>query len=217
MKQYILGFLKNLFSLNISLLSLIDNKSQINNKARIHRFAKIINSKIGRYSYVCGKSLIINAEIGNFCSIASNVSVGPANHTISLLSTSPIFTEKKNAIGFSWSKDNSLKPKSKKTLIGSDVWIGEGVKILNGAKIGTGAIIGAGAVVTRDVPPYAVVGGTPAKIIKYRFDKETIETLLQLEWWNWEDSKLSSNLYLFRNENFQEDLTKLLINSNPPK
>ena len=80
---------------------------------------------------------------------------------------------------------------SKKTVIGNDVWTGRNATILAGVRIGNGAVIGAGAVVTKDVPPYAIVGGVPAKIIKYRFSPEQIEAMEQIQWWNWDDQTIA--------------------------
>ncbi len=94
-------------------------------------------------------------------------------------------------------------------IIGNDVWIGSNVLIIGGIKIGDGAIVAAGAVVTKDVPPYAIVGGIPARIIRFRFDKEQINKLLELKWWNKDDDWLIKNNYLFCNvEMFFENRNK---------
>lgn len=198
MVQYIKGLIKNLFNPAVSLFAFVDNKSRIHKKAKVYRKAKIVNSIIGKYSYICKNTGVINSEIGNFCSIASGVSIGPANHTTYLVSTSPVFTEKRNAVGRSFSPDSSLKYMPKRTIIGSDVWIGGKATIMQGIRIGDGAVIGAGAVVTKDVPPYAIVGGVPAKIIKYRFNQQLIQKLSKIKWWEWEDEKIKANLSMFR-------------------
>ena len=127
-------------------------------------------------------------KIGAFCSIGKNVVIGHGKHPINYLSTSPYlyFDE----LGFKKSKQISheefwdLEPVE----IGNDVWIGEGVFIKNGIKVGDGSVIGARAVVTKDVPPYAIVAGCPAKILKYRFDEKTIKELLELRWWELSDN-----------------------------
>ena len=94
----------------------------------------------------------------------------------------------------------------KKVIIGNDVWIGSHALILGGVKIGDGAVIGAGAVVTKDVPPYAVVGGVPARIIKYRFSQEIIDKLLEIKWWNLPENILKENIKLFQTDNITFDL-----------
>jgi hypothetical protein len=84
-------------------------------------------------------------------------------------------------------------------IVGNDVWVGAGAIILSGVKIGSGAIVGAGAVVVNDVPPYAIVAGNPARIIKFRFTQEQIEKLLKIGWWDWEESKIRENIdYFYR-------------------
>lgn len=173
--------------------ALVDGRSEISPKARIYRNAHIINSTIGRYSYVGIGSWICETDMGAFCSIASNVNIGLGNHTMSLLSTSPIFTEKHNATGYSWISE-SVAPPFRRVKIGNDVWIGYGAMILGGVNIGDGACIGAGAVVTKDVPPFAIVGGCPAKIIKYRFSPSTIERILDERWWDRPDEELKSSI-----------------------
>ena len=97
-----------------------------------------------------------------------------------------------------------------KTTIGNDVWIGNGAIVINGVKVGDGAIIGAGAVVTKDVPPYCIVVGSPARVIKKRFDDAVIERLLKVQWWNWPLEKIAENERLLRGEELTEaNLQKL--------
>lgn len=194
---YLKGLLRYLLQRGVSLGALVDDRSCINHKAKVNRSARIINSSIGRYSYIGIGSWVCETDMGAFCSIASNVNIGLGNHTMSLKSTSPIFTEARNATGYSWIKQ-SVAPPFKRVKIGNDVWIGYGALILGGVTIGDGACIGAGAIVTKDVPPYAIVGGVPAKILKYRFSENTIDELLKEKWWNKADSELKKEIRYFQ-------------------
>ena len=159
---------------------------------------QLILVNLGKHTYVQKRTIIVNAEIGKFCSIASNVSIGPGIHKIDGVSTHPAFFLKNTPLMKTF-VDKDLFESSKKSIIGHDVWIGEKVVILDGIKIGTGAIVAAGAIVTKDVEPYAVVGGVPAQHIKYRFDSETIELLLKSEWWNYPEEWFEINSELMLN------------------
>lgn len=133
--------------------------------------------------------------IGKFCSIACGAKFlfNSANHTLSSLATYtfPIFYEEwgldKKDVASSWDNKGDI-------VIGSDVWIGFEAVILSGVTIGDGAIIGARALVTKDVPPYAVVGGVPAAPIKMRFDERTVEALLKIRWWEWPEERIKRNI-----------------------
>lgn len=129
--------------------------------------------EIGDYSYVNRNSSLENCSIGKYVSISSGVYISPWEHPLNCITTHPI--------GYSESFKNHHR---KRTIIGNDVLISLNCIILEGIRIGDGAVVGAGAVVTKDVEPYEVVAGVPAKHIKYRFDKEICTELLETEWWN---------------------------------
>lgn len=152
--------------------------------------ANLINVHLGAYSYIAANSSIRNTTIGRYCSIGSNVKSGLAYHPTNGFSTSPLFYSAKGQCGIKLI-ENNIVDEYYNVAIGNDVFIGSGVTILGGVKIGDGAIVAAGSVVVKDVPPYAVVGGVPARILKYRFDESTIERLLKSEWWNLPVSKLN--------------------------
>lgn len=94
------------------------------------------------------------------------------------------------------------KSEDERVFIGNDVWVGSHVLVKGGVHIGNGACVAAGAVVVKDVPPYAIVGGVPAKVIRYRFSPEIIQRLLELKWWNWDEKKLKDNISFFQRDNF---------------
>ena len=144
-------------------------------------------------------------KIGKFCSIACGAKFlfNSANHTLSSLSTYPfpLFFEEwgleRGDVTKAWDNKGDI-------IIGNDVWIGYEAVILAGVTIGDGAIIGTRAVVTKDVPPYTVVGGIPAKQIKRRFSEETISELLEIRWWNWSKEKIAKNIDAIQNGNIEQ-------------
>ena len=131
------------------------------------------------------------------------------NHPTSYITTNPFIYYKSRGIVTEDRLDLIDKEKNKKVIIGNDVWIGENVTLLPSVKIGNGAIISAGSIVTKDVPDYAIVGGVPAKIIKYRFSKEEIKILNDIKWWEWPNEKIKQNInYFTSNEEFFKLLSK---------
>ena len=164
---------------------------------------------LGDYSYIGGNSRIIHADIGKFCSIAGETRIGMGTHTLDNISTSPIFTEAKNGTKHSWVKESTINP-YKRVVVGNDVWIGVRTMVMGGVKIGDGAVIGAGSIVTKDVPPYAVVAGVPAKVIRFRFPQDQIDVLLAHPWWVLTEEKLRKRIELFQDsENIDEKIFKL--------
>lgn len=197
MLKYILGFFLNLFNPAVSLFAKIDNKSVISKKARVYGHVQVSSSTMGDYSYIGRNSRLIHTDVGKFCSIGGQSAIGMGTHTLDKLSTSPLFTEKNNATSHSWVRESIVMP-FKRTTVGNDVWIGQRVMIMGGVTVGDGAVIGAGAIVTKDVPPYAVVVGVPARVIRYRFSEETIELLNSIKWWNKDETMLKVNIDLFQ-------------------
>lgn len=181
----------------ISYFSYFDKESHISNKASLGRFVIFKNSSINDFSYIGPNSSIMNTEIGKYCSISKNVNIGLPTHPINFISTSPIFFSNSNATGYHWREDKVFEDMPKKVVIGNDVWIGLNVSILGGVKIGDGAIIGSHALVTKDVEPYTIVGGVPAKLIRKRFPDLTAQMLLKLGWWNKPEELLKKNIDLF--------------------
>jgi acetyltransferase-like isoleucine patch superfamily enzyme len=163
----------------------IDAVTKIESSCRILENCLVLNSTINSFSYLGRNSIVQNAKIGSFCSIANDVFIGLGAHPLTLFSTSPIFYRINNVFSRKLISENYIFPEYRPIEIGNDVWIGARAIILDGVRIGDGAVIAANAVVTKDVPPYAIVGGTPAKIIKFRLDKEKKQKLLISKWWEW--------------------------------
>ena len=209
MLKYIIGFLINLFNPAVSLFVKIDNKSKISRKAKIYGRVQVVHSTMGDYSYVGGNSRIIHTDIGKFCSISGETKIGMGTHTLEKISTSPIFTEAKNGTKHSWVKKSLVNP-FKRVIVGNDVWIGARTMVMGGVKIGDGAVIGAGSIVTKDISPYAVVAGVPAKVIRYRFPQAQIDALLANPWWNLPDEQLKECIELFQDStNINEKINEL--------
>lgn len=154
------------------------------------------NVSIGDYSYISGpRSYVEAASIGKFCSIARQTTIGVSGHDYTKVTTHPFIIDP--AYKFvSAAITESQKPAP---VIGHDVWIGMNCVVHRGVSIGHGAVVASDAVVTRDVEPYSIVGGNPARHLKYRFSPEIIEALLKTEWWNWNEDCLMKNLSSFNN------------------
>jgi phosphonate metabolism protein (transferase hexapeptide repeat family) len=149
-------------------------------------------STIGDYTYFAGDAQVMYATIGRFCSIASHVRINPGNHPMTRV-TQHHMTYRRAMFGFGeddaaifqWRREHLVS-------IGNDVWIGHAAIIMPGVTVGDGAVIGAQAVVTKDVPPYTIVGGVPAHAIRERFPREVAERLQRVAWWNWSRAELEA-------------------------
>lgn len=213
MIKYFLGLIKYLFNPAVSFFTKIDSHSEVDKRAKIYSGCQVTKSKIGRFSYLGKRSRLIHAEIGDFCSIAGGTIIGMGIHTMDYLSTSPIFTERKNGTKHSWINESIIDEPFKKVTIGNDVWIGTNVMVLGGVNIGDGAVVGAGALVTKDVPPYAIVGGVPAKIIRYRFSDDQITALRKIKWWDMSEYSIRNHVKLFQNKDIDTVIRELASDS----
>lgn len=145
--------------------------------------------QVGDYTIIQRDCHINNAVIGKFSSIGPGFSCGMGIHPTDGISSNAMFYSTSKLNGFSLTKKTKII-ENKKVIIGNDVYIGLNVTVLDGASIGDGAMIGAGAVVTKDIPPYAIAVGVPAKVVKCRFNEKQITELLKIEWWNFDIDKL---------------------------
>jgi phosphonate metabolism protein (transferase hexapeptide repeat family) len=170
---------------------------------------KMVETSMGDYSYIVNDGDVIYTTIGKFCSIAAQVRINPGNHPMwrasqshfSYRASAYFDGEQDEESFFDWRREHHVT-------IGHDVWIGHGVTILAGRKIGTGAIIGSGAVVSKDVEPYTIVGGVPAKVIGRRFPEKVAERLQSLAWWDWDHPTLHARLPDFRQLEIEAFLEK---------
>lgn len=163
--------------------------STIHPTSKLESGTSFNQSTMGRHSF-CGYDCDINeADIGNFVSIANGVVIGGGRHPMEWVGMSPVFYEGRDSVKAKFSTHR--RDPARRVLIESDVWIGRSAILLPGVEVGVGAVVGAGSVVTRSVPAYAVVGGNPARLIRYRFDEVTIQRLLGTRWWDLPDDRLS--------------------------
>lgn len=149
-------------------------------------------SRIGLRSSAGFYSVLRSAIIGKYCSISWFTTVGAVNHHFDTVTTHAFPVRRRFGL-----TDTEGSMPEKLTRVGNDVWIGCNVVVLPGVTIGNGAVVAAGSIVTKDVPPYAIVAGTPAKVLRYRWDEKTVERVSKLEWWDWDDEKIKDNLELF--------------------
>jgi chloramphenicol O-acetyltransferase type B len=176
------------------------SNANLEKNVQIYPRCHLHNVSLGRFSYISQNSILNLTEIGNFCSFGPYLICGFGEHPTDFLSTSPVFFSTLKQCGVSFSSENFFQ-ETKKITIGHDVWIGARVFIRDGVKIGHGVIIAAGSVVVKDVPDYAIVGGVPAKVIRFRFSNEIIQELLKIQWWNWPENHLrKAQLYFTKKD-----------------
>lgn len=158
--------------------------------------SEIKNSTIGSRTSIGRYTKVQFADIGKYCSISWDVTIGAIGHPLKSISTHAFPYRRQFGLC-----ESDIYLKHERCRIGNDVWIGCHVVIMPGVTVGSGAVIGAGAIVTHDVKPYEIVAGCPAKHIKYRFEEEIIDELLKIEWWNFPDKIIQDNILLFSPNN----------------
>jgi len=163
----------------------------------LFRNAILSDSILGAYSYVQSGSAIYNAEIGPFCSIAGDVTIGLGAHPTSMVSTNPVFYDNEQPLPKFFTKNQQFTLNLLRTVVGPDVWIGQGVMVKAGVRIGVGAVIGAGAIVTKDIPPYAIAAGNPCRPMRFRFSEDVCQRLLDSRWWELGEARLKELAPLF--------------------
>lgn len=179
-------------------LSKYYGNNSFGSNCRIYRSVLLNNVIIGNYSYVNTFTEISNTKIGAFCSIGSRAKIGGFGAHKMGISTHPSFYDPLPPTK-SFGTDNSFNP-YKKVKIGNDVWVGDGSIILDGVEVGDGAIIAAGSVVHKNVPPFAIVGGNPIQLIRYRFLEEDITKLVKSKWWDLHEEELNKLAPLMSND-----------------
>lgn len=211
-KRYIKNLILRLKAKNkfiiIDKTAMVSSINDWGNNIKIYEKCKIMNCIIDSFTYVAPGTSIANCKIGKFCSIGPDVKIAPGKHPVDFVSTSPMFFSTGKQVGITFS-DKNFYQENDSVEIGNDVWIGANCVILDGVKIGDGAIIAAGAILNNDVENYSIVGGVPAKFIKYRFEKNIREKLDNLKWWNNEEKWIKENYNDFNNiEDFAKKYLK---------
>lgn len=199
LKKYLLNFLsKKKFRKSISWFAFWDSSTYIPDNVYLAPFSRLMNCQVGKYTRIKPGCVLKNVTIGKYCSFANDIMIGLGQHPTFLLSTNSVFYKSGITDKFANKIDYDEEPR---TYIGNDVWIGNGAVVMDGVKIGDGAVVASRAVVAKDVPPYAVVGGVPAKILKYRFSQEVIDKLLKIRWWDLSDEDIQKALPIFTEKN----------------
>ncbi len=178
----------------------------LSNNVRVDRNNFLLHTRMGDYSYTGQFTVIMHSEIGKFCSISWGVTIGAGEHDYNKLTTHDFLYNKQYELN---KGDISYDRFEKPLKIGSDVWIGANATVIRGVCIGNGAVVGANSVVTKDVPPYAIVAGCPARIVKYRFSEKIISRLEQLEWWDLPPQVIKDSFELFSSNDIDLAIQKL--------
>ena len=186
------------------------NNTDLGAYTQIQAHSVLNDVTVGDFTYLAGYNQVDYAELGKFCSVASFVRINPGNHPAYSRVAQHHFTYRSSLFGFGEDDAGFFAWRRKdKVIIGHDVWIGHNASIMPGVTIGNGAVIGTGSVVTKDVEPYSIVAGVPAKKIKMRFNHDIIEKIECSGWWDWDYETLRERLPDFRN--MDEFIRKYLL------
>jgi len=175
----------------------LDPNSTLGDRAVLFTGTRLVDSRLGAYSYVQENTVLYSADVGPFCSIAANVTIGLLDHPTFMVSTSPVFYDNTQPLPRVFVSENCYPRKMPRTVIEADVWIGEGAKLRAGVRVGVGAVIGAGSVVTRDVAPYTIAAGVPCRPLKRRFEDAVCDRLLATTWWQLDEKELVTLAHLY--------------------
>lgn len=190
--------IKKLTHKNIAFNAIWDKSSKFTDFTHLKRGCRLINSSIGKYSRVGINCKVVNTTMGNYSVLSANCQAGVGQHPTNYLTYHSIFYKKGN---WGWHDDWVKYPEgfqeNKPITIGNNVWVGTRVIILDGVTIGDNSIVASGAIVTKDVPPYSIVGGIPAKVIKTLFDEDMRKRLDEIQWWNLPDEEITRCIDLF--------------------
>jgi virginiamycin A acetyltransferase len=206
-----IGLLKKIRNIGLNLAaSNVPTKTILTSKQLLAINPEFKNYSVGRFSYASSTPTIIRnpgdgtLKIGSFCCFAPGVTIilgGEHNPDwVTTYNFDLVYDEFRDVLGRSWTKGD--------VVIGNDVWIGQNAFIRSGVQIGDGAVIGANSVVAKDVSPYSIVVGNPAREIRKRFDDETIAKLLKIRWWNWDIKRIKENMPLLLSSNIKEFVEK---------
>ncbi len=216
MKRY-LRYLSSIFSLrklfyrDVAWTSYWDEHSSFTRDTKLGPFVRLLHTSVGPYTRISKGCSLIFTEVGKFCSFGIGVQLGAGRHPIHMAATSQLFYNA-NSLKNDWvhpiTYDQNLPIK-----VGNDVWIGSEALIMGGVTIGDGAVIGARSLVTKDIPPYAIAVGMPARVIKYRFEPEVIARLLEIRWWDFSEEEIHKHIGFFR----EQEITLEVLDQYFPK
>lgn len=181
--------------------------TNLHKEARVDIGSLVVESSLGRYSYIGEHTSLLYTEVGAFTSISNYCAIGGGGHPTNWVSMSPVFNTSKGLIKKKIGH-NPYEP-YEKVQIGNDVWIGSHCLIKAGVKIADGAVVGMGSVVTKDIGPYEIWAGNPARLIRHRFPEEDREFLLSTQWWTWDEESIRDHANTFHDiDAFKSKLTK---------
>lgn len=185
--------------------SKVDN-CNLSNFSRSGKYNHLYFVNLGRHTYTGQDTVIMHTEIGNFTSISWGVTIGASEHDFNRITSHTFLYNPYDKLNGGKMYYDKFEKECK---IGNDVWIGANSTVLRGVTLGDGVVVGANSIVTKSIPPYAVVAGNPARIIKYRFDEEIIRRFLKIKWWTLDDDTIKLNCDLFSQHPNTEVLDRL--------